>query len=343
MKKTALIAALSTILLISSHPQIFALDISITPTGQIKFYQSQVLGDETEDHETETKKTEQSEQNKQAEEKNREEDKKRAEETQKIQEQNRENKKQEAEKSFKLVAPSSSQELKISPVKNKIKIELKKKKTGLTEPTTSFERSETMETERLRLNMPAEIKDSEKEDEVEEEVEDDEIENEVEKDEAEIDREYQQKLSEERKQRTQEMIEIKNKLREQQQSLEIKSRDVSAHLGGGAEFVVDPVTNELSIITPSGNTHVLHHLPDQALEQMSAHGVDTNVDQLQITTGDNGQVKFAAKAMKQKKLLGLFKREVETEVELDDNTGEVVETEIQPDTLFASLLNRLSI
>ncbi len=319
MKKTALVVFLSLIMLANLPAAVLALDITITPSGQIEFYQNQVLGDDEEAEDESSTETENDrgdnnsaeEQAKKLQERNREAAKKSA-------EQARESQKKATEKPFKSVAPSSGQVLKVTPAKEKIQVELKNKVENKNEG--EFEKIEMMETERVRLKMSAEAQQQREEARTE----------------------YHQKLMEARQERAQEMLEIRNRVKEQKQALEIESRNVRARLKEGAQFEVDPTTNELTITTPSGNTHVLQHLPDQVIEKMLASGLASASDELEIKTEDDGTVKFAAKAKRQKKLLGLFNREVEMEVEIDDETGDVSATEAQPNSLFEVLLNRMS-
>jgi hypothetical protein len=51
---------------------------------------------------------------------------------------------------------------------------------------------------------------------------------------------------------------------------------------------------------------------------------------------------YKAKKIKQKKLFGIFQRQVEADVELDDTTGEITEKEVEPTTPFERMLNFFS-
>lgn len=152
------------------------------------------------------------------------------------------------------------------------------------------------------------------------------------------------------------MIEIKSRQRNQKQALELKSKQVRAELKQGAEFKIDPETQLVTVITPSGNEHTLNHLPDQAVEKMSATGLfdatqltdKTEADAeeteapVKIETTDDGEVYYTTQATQHKRLFGLFPRQVETEVKLNDETGQVSTEELPAPTYFSQLLNDFS-
>jgi hypothetical protein len=87
---------------------------------------------------------------------------------------------------------------------------------------------------------------------------------------------------------------------------------------------------------------VLLHLPDQALHQMQKKGLinegeDLAATQLTIDTLEDGSVVYKAPSKQTRVVLGLFRRDFDTTVTLDDSTS-AVETE-QPEN--ASLGDRL--
>jgi len=130
-----------------------------------------------------------------------------------------------------------------------------------------------------------------------------------------------------------------------EQELELESREVKARIKQGAEFELNSQTNEVTLITPSGQTHVLNHLPDQAIARMQEAGlfsdVDSDSDLVSITVNDDSEViEYRQKVKKTKKFLGLFDRQVESEVILNDSTSEVYEEPAS--TGFQLFLDQLS-
>ena len=130
-----------------------------------------------------------------------------------------------------------------------------------------------------------------------------------------------------------------------EQELELESREVKARIKQGAEFELNSQTNEVTLITPSGQTHVLNHLPDQAIARMQEAGlfsdVDSDSDLVSITVNDDSEViEYRQKVKKTKKFLGLFDRQVESEVILNDSTREVYEEPAS--TGFQLFLDQLS-
>jgi len=130
-----------------------------------------------------------------------------------------------------------------------------------------------------------------------------------------------------------------------EQELELESREVKARIKQGAEFELNSQTNEVTLITPSEQTHVLNHLPDQAIARMQEAGlfsdVDSDSDLVSITVNDDSEViEYRQKVKKTKKFLGLFDRQVESEVILNDSTSEVYEEPAS--TGFQLFLDQLS-
>lgn len=118
------------------------------------------------------------------------------------------------------------------------------------------------------------------------------------------------------------------------EGLELKSRDVAAKIANRVELSVDPETNELSIINQNGEVIKVIHLPDQAITRMEELGAldpsqETDSGQLQIDTNSQGQVVYKLIKNNKLKLFGIFNRDVETEVELNDETGLTEENPVQ--------------
>lgn len=154
---------------------------------------------------------------------------------------------------------------------------------------------------------------------------------------------YLEQLKEERKTRLQEQLELRNKQREDgKQEMELESRGITARLTR-AEFVYDSTTGIVTLTTPSGNVHELNHFPDQAILRMEEVVADDleNADIEVLTTNDDSIV-YKTKGTKKTKFLGLFSRDIDTEIVLDDETGEVIETDLQAASILGRLLDSLS-
>lgn len=144
-------------------------------------------------------------------------------------------------------------------------------------------------------------------------------------------------ILQERHDRREEMIAIVKETRlGATERLALISRNVSARLQEGAEFVLDPETNRVRVNTPSGNSHEITHLPDQAVERMRAAGVlwenhDFDSLPIEIVERADGTVTYKTQSKESRRLFGLFNRDVDTIVMLDDETGEVT-SRVKPNT-----------
>jgi len=190
-----------------------------------------------------------------------------------------------------------------------------------------FVSTETMKSDRVKMSFPAKLDDG--------------------RDDNESGQGYLEKIRTERTERTKEMVELKNRFKEKKQVLELKSRNVKASLKNGAEFVLDPITNEVTITTPSGEERVLNHLPDQAIEKMEAAGLffgisDDAEEELEVETNESGELIYTKKDQIEKKLFGIFPRQVDSKIILNDATGEVTEVELAPNSIFEQFFNAIS-
>ncbi len=237
-----------------------------------------------------------------------------------------------AQAPIKTVSPRSGQQINITPMDDELQV-------GVQQPNVrgqGFQDTDVMRVNRLDMQVPAagnptQQKAAEKRNEAGQ------MNGETVQDRS----EYREMLMEQRQERQEEMIQIRNQLKENKQSLNIESRGVKANLNQGAEFSYDAETNQIILTTPSGETHVLNHLPDQAVARLIELGLDTNDSELNVLTkGDD--VLYTATGSRRKKFLGLFNRNVPTEIELNDETGEAMETELPADSFIDGLLNSLS-
>ena len=346
-------------------PQVSALDIRVLPGGRIEFYSGSVLGDDDERKEKEEKREDEKKEEKR-------EDKREDKREEKREDEKREDRREERreepkiENRIRTVNQGERQELRVRTEEDEVKVELRKKPfTRSSSDEIRFESKEEIKSDDVHLQFPThysrdqfqaakekqELVREALKDEAEDRFGDDEERREafktrIEEEQAEYQR-YWEQLREERQQREEEVLELKNKLKDREQTLELRSRNVKAALEQGAEFGLDPTTNEVTVVTPSGQEHTLNHLPDQAIERMKAVGFFTSEDNLaeeevEVETNEQGELVYTKKDQIRKRLFGLFPRQVDSEIVLNDTTGEVVEYEAAPSSIFEQFLNAVS-
>lgn len=344
MKKTLLTFSIALLTLMLLPQKLQAWQISVDEQGTINFYRSQILGD-SDDRE---------EKHDQDEDKN--EDRKEEKDEDKDRERNRQQNEQRENESQSKKAPEKRVVSPPPPVKRDVikSVPVWKNQT-LELETHDDEVRMKMEDDNEERHDKDEVKD------IDQEVELDfpsrlnptqlrkfktKLETEVGEDEAKL--EYANQRLEERQLREEEKIEVRSgDTLEGEKRLEIKSRFTKAVLNG-ASFELDPETNAVTLTTPSGNEHTLIHLPDQAIERMQAVYFGEGDDNGQLVEAEveleveDGRTVYKAKSLRKKKLLGLFDRYVESEVTLDDETGEVNEQEPMDKSLLQTWLDNLS-
>lgn len=158
---------------------------------------------------------------------------------------------------------------------------------------------------------------------------------------TEAETEYRKELEQKRRE-NEDALEVKSQLDlAGEQELELQNNAIRAKLRG-ADFSYNPETNVVTLTTPSGKEHELKHLPDQALERINAVITVENSDpaaaDVQIETTETGTL-YRTTAVKRKKLFGLFNRDIQTEVVLDDETGKVATIEQKSPGIFGQLLD----
>jgi hypothetical protein len=300
---SSIVTSVFSLLLFQSTTQaIQALEVVVDDEGSTYFYNDQVLGEESKESKERPKR----------------EERKKSEPAQK------------RAAPIKVVPANQDRQLRVKEVESstELSVEAAQKRDQIKEEKKEqrpvFEKQDVISTERLQLELPAELKTSETQEL------------------------RSVRVFDERRGRQGEKIELKNEVGEDgKATLELESRSVKAH-SRGAEFVIDPTTRNIILTTPSGKQHTLTHLPDQALTRMVEAGVvssdsaQVEDEVLQIETKEDGRVVYSAQVKKQKRLLGLLKRHVETKVEVDDETGEVETTELPAPTLLGKVANFLS-
>lgn len=334
-KKYLRILPISLILFILVVTQISALEIKMDNAGNIYFYQDEILGEDS------------SNDNKQ-------------------------------EVPVKTIRSYEKRRIEIRPDENQVRIKVRRigDDQNLTLVEDGFSSIEEIETDRVRMKFPygaskiqedarqkrQEFKDEqlekrgeikERRNELGEELK---VTRENYREEWQANREelkekhkeYLEQLKEQRRARFEEVVEVRSRVDgDGDTELELVSRSVRARLHRAEFIILDSETGEVLLTTPSGNEHILQHLPDQALKRMRdyrALGNDSSisVNEVELETTEDGLVLYKTKATKIGKLLGLFNREIETEVVLDDATGEVIENELRAVTLLGRILNSLS-
>lgn len=306
MKKNifALITILSVALLVA--PQVSAMEVRITQEGYIEFYNDDVLGETAgEDGSAGLER------------------------------------KAEPVR----ITPVKDKEIQIRGNYDKTQVRLKTKTQDVDSTnTTKSAPSESVEASRFRMEFPAKLKDTTME---KREMRETAVEKATT---PEAQRNARlEKTKEDRRERSDETLELESQFKNDRQVFELQSRHVRAQVQSGAEFTLDPETNQVTIVTPSGNEHVLTHLPDQAIERMRAQGLLTGADnqvdkevEVAVETTEDGKVLYKTNDVITKRLFGVFKRKMRSEIVLDDETGEVTEKPIKQTSLFGKFLDSAS-
>lgn len=156
---------------------------------------------------------------------------------------------------------------------------------------------------------------------------------------------YQVQLLEDRRNRT-DSLEVTSRLNDRgTQELELSSGEATARLRE-ASFVYDPDTNSVLVTTSSGQEKELNHLPDQALARIQQLVTIENTDQTRpefvIEANEDGELLYKSSGIKKRRFLGLFNRNIPTEVTLNDETGAVNEYEYRSPGVLGNLIDALT-
>lgn len=329
MNKKSVIFSIALLLLIAVTSPVSALEVIIDANGSMTFYNDGILGDSDEvENKTTTeieKKSEEmikrhqkelSEQKtgdaeviKKRQEKEITQLKKEAEVKRKKTIENAAREKQE--RPLRVVSPAEEKELRIKRENQELKLEVRDKESG------ELNEVDEATPDRLRIELMATPREDLSEEQLQE-----------------IGNRNAQMRREERKERIGEFVELKRAQNGDDDSLELKSRETVARINQSVEISIDPATNELSVINSKGETIKVVHLPDQAITRLEELGSLENVPgnaekKLELVTNEDGSVVYKMTVPKRRKFLGLINREVETEVELNDETGLSTETEVK--------------
>lgn len=174
--------------------------------------------------------------------------------------------------------------------------------------------------------------------------------------------EYLTKVQQQRAERVQEQVELRKANQEgvsqaqeefrsmrirngielpEEADFELKSRNTMARIRNSA-VTFDPETNSISVVTPSGVTKELHHLPDQAIERIKQYVLVADQASLEVIPTEDGSVYYRTISERPVRVLGLFPRQIQTEIMLNDETGDVSERIIGTQSMFSRLLNMMS-
>ncbi|MCL4209018.1 hypothetical protein KJZ63_05325 [Patescibacteria group bacterium] len=339
--KSLLIAFLLVLL---AAPQVFAMEIVVDKQGTVHFYESRVLGDDDGQKGKKDSKDEKSREDNEV--KTEQKNERKLE---------KEAKKTEVKTEIRTISPYQKKQFEFKQEDNgryKIEIQDGKEKIKLRN-TTEDKKPESLETDSVDLSLPIKTDDKKlKERQLEqiksrlekssadESLTEEEKANKIKEKQEELAK-YQEKIIEARKERQAEQIKLKS-VEGDEGGFELESNAAKAKLKG-ADFNYDQESGLVSIVTPSGQEHTLTHLPDEAIARMSVQGffVDSN-QEVEIETTNDTNVQYAVPSKKNKKLFGIFNRQVDSKVVLDDLTGEVTETEVPTNSFWTNLLNRFS-
>lgn len=321
MKKRVSIFLAALLFLAIAAPQVSALEIRVSQTGVMYFYQDGVLGEtdgvESDDdriEEEEPTEAVEVESDEQVEVKN-EDGSIRLQVTQKNREMEREVKKQQLEQLKETKTKRLKMQVPAGMDKKQVNRQIQDEKELLEQKLKTL--TDLPEASREAKKKELEQKWEERKKQLEE-------------------------LKETRSERLNEFLELKSELTEDgQQKLELKSRNVRAELKG-ADFSFDPETNQVTLTTPSGNVHLLKHLPDQAVEKFRERAGVVDIEdpeEVEVETNEEGEVVYTANTEVEKKLLGIFKRKVKTQLILNDDTGEVTQETMAGGSLLDQILN----
>ena len=208
-------------------------------------------------------------------------------------------KKTEERKLIKKIPEKSGDKIKVSRESGEVKLRIENKKND-----EKIKKVEELEDKRIEVSIPSKIRRSDTDE-----------------------KEVLSKPMQERSERQEESVELRAaKEGSNAAEFELISRKVTAK-SRDADFSIDPETNQIVVTTRSGNQQVLNHLPDQALTNMREKVLINQDDAPDLSLAElpNGEVGYIAKVQKQRKVLGLFKRNVETEVLMSDQAGTVIE------------------
>jgi hypothetical protein len=313
--KNFLVILLAGLILGSSVLPAQALEVVIHSNGTVSFYETpQILGEVLGDEDVVS-----------SDEEDREADKKKAELARELAKKRLEAEREKM-KTVRSTLSDKKTEIRVKTDGDKARVLLETKRASESGKPRSPRIEEVKSGESVRLELPAQLKTTDDEGEAE----------------------AIKEIRLERKERIEEKVELRSESDENGETrLELRSGETKATLRNG-EVLVNPQTNDVSITAADGvQTRRLNHLPDQAIARIKElielrQNADGSEPEVEIETTDDGEVLYTTETLREKRLFGLFKREVQTRVELNDSTGEVTETEIPAVSAWERFLNRFA-
>lgn len=127
----------------------------------------------------------------------------------------------------------------------------------------------------------------------------------------------------------------------QEADFELRSRDVQARIRNSA-VSFNPETNSINIVTPSGITKELNHLPDQAIERFKELVLIADKSALEVVPTETDEIYYRTLSERPVRVFGFFPRQLQTELLLNDETGEVIERRVGRETMLSRFLDAVS-
>lgn len=122
---------------------------------------------------------------------------------------------------------------------------------------------------------------------------------------------------------------------------ELRSRDITARIRlNTVRF--DPDTNTVHVITPSGQERELNHLPDQAIERFKEFVLIADNSALELVPAETGDMYYRTLSERPARVFGFIPRQIQTELLLNDETGEVTERRTGNQTMFTRFIDLFS-
>lgn len=131
----------------------------------------------------------------------------------------------------------------------------------------------------------------------------------------------------------------KIKIRSGKNKFEFQQEGASFSVKSNFPLSVNPVTRQLTVITPAG-TKIVAVLPQQAIDNMLADGIVTTTTEVDLKTESDGSVSYNINGTKNEKLLGVFDVAVPKNLIVSAQTGQVLTVN---QSTFSKILDFLSI
>ncbi|MFZ2152510.1 MAG: hypothetical protein WAV41_00435 [Microgenomates group bacterium] len=132
------------------------------------------------------------------------------------------------------------------------------------------------------------------------------------------------KVVEDRANRTNEKVEFQSEVHDDGTvEMQLESRNIKAKIKSD-EIELDVKNNNIGMTNNAGVQTTLVHLPDQVITKFLELGISSTPDSLEIGQSAEGFV-YKSKSIKNQNLFGIFPRQVEYDVSLNDSTGDITQ------------------